>query len=228
MNNMIGESWITTTFDTLEDWSARNSFWPFPFGTACCAIEFMSTVSSHYDVSRFGAEVVRFSPRQSDVLLVAGTINDKMAPVLKKIYDQMADPKWVISMGACACSGGFYRAYHVMQGIDEVIPVDVYVPGCPPTPEGLIYGILQLKEKVIRDREYLARKAPPRDPGNQGPGEDRECQRWRPHSLSPRPPRRSSTPSGRSSRPAASCRRRVWTSRSGSSARTSSSTSPAS
>jgi NADH-quinone oxidoreductase subunit B len=158
MDNMIGESWVTTTFDTLEDWSTRNSFWPFPFGTACCAIEFMSTVSSHYDVSRFGSEVVRFSPRQSDVLLVAGTINDKMAPVLKLIYDQMPDPKWVISMGACACSGGFYRAYHVMQGIDEVIPVDVYVPGCPPTPEGLIYGILQLKEKVIRERERFRKQ----------------------------------------------------------------------
>ncbi|HVT17273.1 MAG TPA: NADH-quinone oxidoreductase subunit NuoB [Thermoanaerobaculia bacterium] len=151
----IGESWVTTTFENLEDWAQRNSFWPFPFGTACCAIEFMSTVSSHYDLARFGSEVVRFSPRQSDVLLVAGTINDKMAPVLKKIYDQMADPKWVISMGACACSGGFYRAYHVMQGIDEIIPVDVYVPGCPPTPEGLIYGILQLKEKVARDRRQL-------------------------------------------------------------------------
>jgi NADH-quinone oxidoreductase subunit B len=129
---------------------------PFPFGTACCAIEFMSTVSSHYDLARFGSEVVRFSPRQSDVLLVAGTINDKMAPVLKRIYDQMADPKWVISMGACACSGGFYRAYHVMQGIDEIIPVDIYVPGCPPTPEGLIYGILQLREKVARDRKKFA------------------------------------------------------------------------
>ena len=133
--NLTGESWITTTFDTLEDWAARNSFWPFPFGTACCAIEFMSTVSAHYDVARFGSEVVRFSPRQSDVLLVAGTINDKMGPVLKRIYDQMANPKWVISMGACACSGGFYRSYHVMQGIDEIIPVDIYVPGCPPTPE---------------------------------------------------------------------------------------------
>ncbi|MEA2693130.1 MAG: NADH-quinone oxidoreductase subunit [Acidobacteriota bacterium] len=150
---IIGESWVTTRFEDLEDWAQRNSFWPFPFGTACCAIEFMSTLSSHYDVSRFGSEVVRFSPRQSDVLLVAGTINDKMAPVLKRIYDQMADPKWVISMGACACSGGFYRAYHVMQGIDEIIPVDVYVPGCPPTPEGLIYGILQLKERVSRDRK---------------------------------------------------------------------------
>ncbi len=152
-SGLTGESWVTTRFEKLEDWSLRHSFWPFPFGTACCAIEFMSTVSAHYDMSRFGSEVVRFSPRQSDVLIVAGTINDKMGPVLKKIYDQMADPKWVISMGACACSGGFYRAYHVMQGIDEIIPVDVYVPGCPPTPEGLIYGVLTLKEKVIRDRE---------------------------------------------------------------------------
>jgi NADH-quinone oxidoreductase subunit B len=152
---MIGQNWITTRFEKLEDWGLRHSFWPFPFGTACCAIEFMSSVSSHYDMARFGSEVVRFSPRQSDILIVAGTINDKMAPVLKKIYDQMADPKWVISMGACACSGGFYRAYHVMQGIDEIIPVDVYVPGCPPAPEGLIYGILQLKEKVSRDRAKM-------------------------------------------------------------------------
>jgi NADH-quinone oxidoreductase subunit B len=162
MNDMIGESWITTKFEALEDWGAKNSFWPFPFGTACCAIEFMSTVSSHYDLSRFGAEVVRFSPRQSDVLLVAGTINDKMGPVLKRIYDQMADPKWVVSMGACACSGGFYRAYHVMQGIDEIIPVDVYVPGCPPTPEGLMYGILQLKEKIVRDRKRYREQHPER------------------------------------------------------------------
>jgi len=152
-----GESWITTRFEKIEDWTQRHSFWPFPFGTACCAIEFMSSVSSHYDMSRFGSEVVRFSPRQSDLLIVAGTINDKMAPVLKKIYDQMAEPKWVVSMGAC--SGGFYRAYHVMQGIDEIIPVDVYVPGCPPTPEGLMYGIFQLKEKVLRDRKKFARES---------------------------------------------------------------------
>ena len=112
----------------------------------------MSTLSSHYDVARFGYEVVRFSPRQSDVLLVAGTITDKMAPMLKRIYDQMPDPKWVVSMGACACTGGFYRAYHVMQGIDEIMPVDVYVPGCPPSPEGLMYGMLQLKEKIERQR----------------------------------------------------------------------------
>ena len=154
----VGESWITTKLAVMEDWAQRYSFWPFPFGTACCAIEFMSTVSSHYDVARFGSEVVRFSPRQSDVLLVAGTINDKMAPVLKTIYDQMAEPKWVISMGACACSGGFYRAYHVMQGIDEIIPVDVYVPGCPPTPEGLMYGILQLRQLISRDHGALARQ----------------------------------------------------------------------
>ena len=154
-----GESWITTRLDKVEEWGQRHSFWPFPFGTACCAIEFMSTVSSHYDMARFGSEVVRFSPRQSDLLIVAGTINDKMGPVLKKIYDQMAEPKWVVSMGACACSGGFYRAYHVMQGIDEIIPVDVYVPGCPPSPEGLMYGILQLKEKVVRDRKKFARES---------------------------------------------------------------------
>jgi NADH-quinone oxidoreductase subunit B len=153
MTALSGESWLTTRFEKLEEWAQTRSFWPLPFGTACCAIEFMGSVSSHYDVARFGYEVVRFSPRQADILIVAGTINDKMAPVLKKIWEQMPDPKWVISMGACACSGGFYRAYHVMQGIDEIIPVDVYVPGCPPSPEGLIYGILQLKEKVLRDRE---------------------------------------------------------------------------
>ena len=110
-------------------------------------------------LARFGYEVVRFSPRQSDLLIVAGTITDKMAPVLKRIYDQMPDPKWVVSMGACACSGGFYRAYHVMQGIDEIIPVDIYVPGCPPSPEGLLYGILQVKEKIERDRKARNRKA---------------------------------------------------------------------
>jgi NADH-quinone oxidoreductase subunit B len=155
----IGQTWITTQFDKVAEWAQRNSFWPLPFGTACCAIEFMSVVSSHYDMSRFGYEVVRFSPRQSDLLIVAGTINDKMGPVLKKIYEQMPDPKWVVSMGACACSGGFYRAYHVMQGIDEIIPVDVYVPGCPPTPETLMYGILQLREKVERDRARLRKQA---------------------------------------------------------------------
>ncbi|HVT43442.1 MAG TPA: NADH-quinone oxidoreductase subunit NuoB [Thermoanaerobaculia bacterium] len=146
----LGGSYFTTTFDTMVGWARGNSLWPLPFGTACCAIEFMSMVSSHYDISRFGAEVVRFSPRQSDLLIVAGTIVDKIAPVMKKIYEQMPEPKYVVAMGACATSGGFYRAYHVVQGIDEVIPVDIWVPGCPPTPEGLMYGILKLKEKIER------------------------------------------------------------------------------
>jgi len=141
---------LTTRLDTMLAWVRKNSLWPLPFGTACCAIEFMSSVSAHYDLARFGAEVVRFSPRQSDMMIVAGTITDKMAPVVKTIYDQMAEPKWVIAMGACACTGGFYRAYHVVQGVDELIPVDVYVPGCPPTPEALIHGILKLQEMIQR------------------------------------------------------------------------------
>ena len=141
---------LTTKLENMVKWARSGSLWPLPFGTACCAIEFMSTVSSHYDLARFGAEVVRFSPRQADMMIVAGTIVDKQAPILKIIYEQMAEPKWVISMGVCASSGGFYRAYHVVQGIDEIVPVDVYVPGCPPTPEGLLYAILKLQEKIER------------------------------------------------------------------------------
>ncbi len=139
---------LVTRLEEMVGWARKNSLWPFPFGTACCGIEFMSVAASHYDISRFGAEVVRFSPRQADLLIVAGTVTDKMAPVLRKIYDQMPEPKWVISMGVCASSGGFYRAYHVTQGIDEIIPVDVYVPGCPPTPEELIHAILELQKKI--------------------------------------------------------------------------------
>jgi NADH-quinone oxidoreductase subunit B len=153
MNNIF-----TTQLDKLISWGRRNSLWPLPFGTACCAIEFMSFVSSHYDVARFGAEVVRFSPRQSDLMIVAGTVTDKLAPALKKVYDQMCEPKWVISMGACASSGGFYRAYHVMQGIDEIIPVDVYVPGCPPSPESLFDALLKLQDMIRRGgREKVLR-----------------------------------------------------------------------
>ncbi|MEW6731896.1 MAG: NADH dehydrogenase (quinone) subunit D [Acidobacteriota bacterium] len=139
---------ITTKLEVIADWARKNSLWPMPFGTACCAIEYMSCISATYDIARFGAEVVRFSPRQADLLMVMGTITDKMAPVLKRIYDQMPEPKWVISMGACATSGGFYRSYHVMQGIDEIIPVDVYIPGCPPTPEAVLDAILKLQEKI--------------------------------------------------------------------------------
>ena len=148
---------LTTKVDALLGWVRKNSLWPLPFGTACCAIEFMSVVSSHYDLARFGAEVVRFSPRQSDLMIVAGTITDKMAPVVKKIYGQMAEPKYVISMGACACTGGFYRAYHVVQGVDELIPVDVYVPGCPPTPEALMHGVLKLQDMIQRGETHYDR-----------------------------------------------------------------------
>lgn len=139
---------ITTRVDEVVKWGRKFSLWPMPFGTACCAIEFMGVVSSHFDISRFGAELVRFSPRQSDLMLVMGTINYKMAPILKRIYDQMCEPKWVISMGACASSGGFYDNYSVVQGIDEIIPVDVYVPGCPPRPEQLLDAVVKLQEAL--------------------------------------------------------------------------------
>ncbi len=139
---------ITTRIDEVVKWGRKFSLWPMPFGTACCAIEFMGVVSSHFDISRFGAELVRFSPRQSDLMLVMGTVNYKQAPILKRIYEQMCEPKWVISMGACASSGGFYDNYSVLQGIDEVIPVDVYVPGCPPRPEQLLDAIIKLQESL--------------------------------------------------------------------------------
>ena len=150
---------FTTRLDNLVAWARKNSLWPLPFGTACCAIEYMSIVSSHYDLARFGAEVVRFSPRQADLLIVAGTVVDKLAPVLRRIYDQMPEPKWVISMGVCASSGGFYRAYHVVQGIDEIVPVDIYVPGCPPTPEELMYGIIKLQEDIQSGRSSRDRRS---------------------------------------------------------------------
>jgi NADH-quinone oxidoreductase subunit B len=156
-------NFLTTKVDALSNWARKNSLWPYPFGTACCAIEFMAVAGAHYDIARFGSEVVRFSPRQSDVLMVLGTINDKMAPVLKKIYDQMAEPRWVISMGACATCGGFYRAYHVMQGIDEIIPVDVYIPGCPPVPEAVFDAIIKLQNQIQTD----TRKSYERHPRHQ-------------------------------------------------------------
>jgi NADH-quinone oxidoreductase subunit B len=142
---------LTTRLRQAVNWGRKYSLWPLPFGTACCAIEFMSTVSSYNDLSRFGAELVRFSPRQSDLLIVAGTVSYKQAPILKTIYTQMAEPKWVISMGVCACSGGFYNNYSTLQGIDLIIPVDIYVAGCPPTPENLLHGLVQLQEKVEKE-----------------------------------------------------------------------------
>jgi NADH-quinone oxidoreductase subunit B len=145
-----GGNIITTTLDAVVKWGRKSSVWPMPFGTACCAIEFMAFTASHYDVARFGAEVLRFSPRQADLMLVAGTIVDKEAPILKLVYDQMPEPKWVVSMGVCASTGGFYRSYHTMQGIDEIIPVDVYVPGCPPSPEGLIAALMKIQDRIQR------------------------------------------------------------------------------
>jgi NADH-quinone oxidoreductase subunit B len=155
----LGDSVFTTKLDQLVNWSRKNSLWPMPFGTACCAIEFMATVGTRFDLARFGAEAMRFSPRQSDLLLVAGTISNKMAPVLKKIYDQMAEPKWVISMGSCATSGGIFDSYPTLQGIDTVIPVDVYVTGCPPRPEALIDAIMQLQEIIKQESVIRPRKA---------------------------------------------------------------------
>lgn len=145
------QSFLTTKISEIVAWGRKYSLWPMPFGTACCAIEFMGTVSNMFDISRFGAELVRFSPRQSDLLLVLGTINYKQAAILKKIYQQMAEPRYVIAVGACATCGGFYDNYAVLQGIDEVIPVDVYVPGCPPRPEQILLAVVKLQEKLVAE-----------------------------------------------------------------------------
>ncbi|MFM1773436.1 MAG: hypothetical protein RL124_208 [Acidobacteriota bacterium] len=147
----LNDAVVTTRLDSVVNWARKNSLWPMPFGTACCAIEFMSVMASKYDMSRFGAEAMRFSPRQSDMMLVLGTVTNKMAPILRTIYAQMAEPKWVISVGVCASSGGMYRTYATLQGIDRVIPVDVYVPGCPPRPESMIYGVMKLQEKIEKE-----------------------------------------------------------------------------
>src|SRR6218665_1127493 len=139
---------IFTRVDAAMNWMRKNSLWPMPMGLACCAIELMATASSRYDISRFGMEVMRFSPRQSDVMIVAGTVTYKMALAVKRIWDQMPEPKWCIAMGACASSGGMYRSYAVLQGIDQLIPVDVYISGCPPRPEALIEGMMRLQRKI--------------------------------------------------------------------------------
>ena len=146
------DSWVTTRLDFLVNWGRAHSLWPMPFGTACCAIEFMATAASRFDLSRFGMERLSYSPRQADVLLCAGRVPLKLAPVIRRIYQQMPQPKWVISMGACASTGGMFDNYAVVQGIDTIIPVDVYVPGCPPRPEALMYGIMMLQKKVMGER----------------------------------------------------------------------------
>ena len=147
---------LTVKLDAVVNWARKSSLWPATFGLACCAIEMMNTVSSRHDLSRFGAETFRASPRQADVMIVSGRVSRKMAPALRRIYDQMPEPKWVISMGACATSGGVFDNYAIVQGVDKIIPVDVYVPGCPPRPEMLIHAIMMLQEKVmnesVRDR----------------------------------------------------------------------------
>ena len=148
--NKSGGNVLISTIDNIINWGRSNSIWPLTFATSCCGIEMMATGAPRHDFARFGVEVYRASPRQADVIVVAGTIVHKMAPVLKRLYDQMPDPKYVISMGACAISGGpfYYNSYSVVRGVDQVIPVDVYIPGCPPRPEALLYGIIQLQRKI--------------------------------------------------------------------------------
>jgi NADH-quinone oxidoreductase subunit B len=151
-NSKIEGDIVVTRADAAINWVRNNSMWPMPMGLACCAIELMATASSRFDIARFGAEVMRFSPRQSDCMIVAGTVTYKMAPIVRRIYDQMAAPKWVIAMGACASSGGMYRSYATLQGVDRIVPVDVYVSGCPPRPEALLDALMKLQDKVKRER----------------------------------------------------------------------------
>jgi len=151
IEGVLKQGFVTTSYDAVANWAKAGSLWPMTFGLACCAVEMMHTAAARYDLSRFGAEVFRASPRQADVMIVAGTLCNKMAPALRKVYDQMAEPRWVISMGSCANGGGYYHySYSVVRGCDRVVPVDIYVPGCPPTAEALMYGIIQLQEKVRR------------------------------------------------------------------------------
>lgn len=147
-----GGGWLVTNVETLVSQARAHSLWPVTFGLACCAIEMMSAADPRFDIARFGSEAFRATPRQADVMIIAGRVSKKMAPVLRQIYDQMPEPKWVISMGACASSGGVYNNYAIVQGADQVVPVDVYVPGCPPSPDALMYGIMKLQEKIKRGR----------------------------------------------------------------------------
>jgi len=155
-DSFSGKGFFATSFEKAIGLARKNSIWPLPFATSCCGIEFMATMGAHYDLARFGSERMSFSPRQSDLLMVMGTIAKKMGPVLRRVYIQMAEPRWVLSVGACASSGGIFDTYSVLQGIDRIIPVDVYVPGCPPRPEQIIDGILKIQELI--GKEQLRRR----------------------------------------------------------------------
>ena len=154
-DRMLSESVVVTRLDSAINWARKYSLFPYPFATACCAMEYMSLSMSPYDIDRFGALLPRFSPRQADLLMVIGTVNQKLAPVLKRVYEQMSDPKWVMAFGACAASGGFYDNYATVQGIDRIIPVDVYVPGCPPRPETVLDALMELQGRIALQKNSL-------------------------------------------------------------------------
>jgi NADH-quinone oxidoreductase subunit B len=154
MRNLLGgDNYVTSKVDQAIAWSRKYSLFNYPFVTACCGMEYMSLAAGHYDLDRFGAALPRFSPRQADLLMVVGTISQKMAPVLRTIYDQMCDPKWVVAFGVCTCTGGFYDNYSTVQGIDTIIPVDIYIPGCPPRPETVLQGLMMLQDKIQKQKQ---------------------------------------------------------------------------
>jgi NADH-quinone oxidoreductase subunit B len=157
VSDVLGANFLTTKLDTIVNWARKSSLWPATFGLACCAIEMMATTMPRHDLARFGMERFSGSPRQSDLMIVAGRVSQKMAPVLRQIYDQMTEPKWVISMGACASTGGVFNNYALVQGVDQIVPVDIYIPGCPPRPEMLIDGIMLLHEQIARG-DYSAKR----------------------------------------------------------------------